>query len=229
MRHFLRVEHNKVAAWPETFTGAVRHMRSKPVDSCEMKLLTFGHVLRVAASAAALALAFPVAAQTTSTSPGQAYPTKTVRIVAAFPAGTGVDITARIIAAKLGEAFSQQFVVDNRAGAGGNIAAELVAKSAPDGYTLLYTNNAHTINPNLYRSIPYDSVKDFEPVSLAGTSAMIMVAHPSLPATSVKDVIALAKARPGQINIASAGSGSPSHLGGALFKYLAKIDVLHVP
>lgn len=159
----------------------------------------------------------------------QNYPVKPVRIVASFPPGTGVDIAARIVALKLTESLGQQFVVDNRSGAGGNIAAEVVAKSPPDGYTLLFTNNAHTINPNLFRSLPYDSVRDFEPISLAGSSAMIMVAHPSLPANSVKELVALAKSRPGQINIASAGSGSPSHLGGALFKYLAGVDIVHVP
>ena len=159
----------------------------------------------------------------------QNYPVKPVRIVAAFPAGTGVDIAARIVALKLTEGYGQQFVVDNRAGAGGNIAAEIVAKAPADGYTLLFTNNAHTINPNVYRSIPYDSIRDFAPVSLAGSSAMIMVAHPLLPAATVKELVALAKARPGQINLASAGSGSPSHLGGALFKYLANVDIVHVP
>lgn len=160
---------------------------------------------------------------------GQPYPTKPVRLVAAFPAGTGVDVAARIVALELGERLGQQFVVDNRPGAGGNIAAEIVAKAPADGYTLLFTNNALTINPNLYRSVPYDAVQSFEPISLAGTSAMIMVASVGLPADSVQDVIALAKAKPGSINIASAGNGSPSHLGGALFKHLAGIDVVHVP
>jgi len=159
----------------------------------------------------------------------QGYPVKPVRIVAAFPAGTGVDIAARIIALKLTESLGQQFVVDNRPGAGGNIAAEIAAKAPPDGHTLLFTNNAYTINPNLYRSVPYDPRRDFEPISLAGTSAMIMVARTSLQADSVNEVIALAKARPGSINIASAGNGSPSHLGGALFKHLANIDIVHVP
>ena len=162
-------------------------------------------------------------------SAAQTYPAKSVRIVASFPPGTGVDIAARIVALKLGESMYQQFVVDNRSGAGGNIAAEVVAKSVADGYTLLFTNNAHTINPNVYRSIPYDSIRDFDPITLAGSSAMIMVAHPSLPAATVKELVALAKVRPGQINLASAGSGSPSHLGGALFKYLAKVDLVHVP
>ncbi|MGH8739808.1 MAG: tripartite tricarboxylate transporter substrate binding protein [Burkholderiales bacterium] len=140
-----------------------------------------------------------------------------------------MDVAARIVALELGQRLGQQFVVDNRPGAGGNIAAEIVAKSAADGYTLLFTNNALTINPNLYRSVPYDAARSFEPISLAGTSAMIMVASIGLPANSVQEVIALAKATPGRINIASAGNGSPSHLGGALFKHLAGIDIVHVP
>jgi tripartite-type tricarboxylate transporter receptor subunit TctC len=159
----------------------------------------------------------------------QAYPAKPVRLVAAFPAGTGVDVAARILALKLGERLAQPFLVDNRPGAGGNIAAEVVAKSPPDGYTLLFTNNALTINPNLYRTVPYDAVRSFDPISLAGTSAMIMVASMAVPANSVQELIAWAKARPGGINIASAGNGSPSHLGGALFQHLAAIDLVHVP
>lgn len=159
----------------------------------------------------------------------QGYPAKPVRIVAAFPAGTGVDIAARIVALKLAERLGQPFVVDNRPGAGGNIAAEIVAKSPADGYTLLFTNNALTINPNLYRTVPYDAVRSFEPISLAGSSAMIMVASMAVPANSVQELIALAKAKPGSINIASAGNGSPSHLGGALFKHLAGIEIVHVP
>lgn len=159
----------------------------------------------------------------------QPYPVKPIRLVAAFPAGTGVDVAARIVAHKIGESLGQQVLVDNRAGAGGNIAAELVAKAPRDGYTLLFTNNAHTINPNLYRKLPYHAITDFVPISLAGSSAMILVGHPSLPARTVKDLIALAKARPGVINIASAGAGSPSHLGGALFKSMADIEIVHVP
>ncbi len=159
----------------------------------------------------------------------QSYPAKPIRLVAAFPAGTGVDVAARIVAHKIGESLRQQILVDNRAGAGGNIAAEMVAKAPPDGYTLLFTNNAHTINPNLYLKLPYNAITDFVPISLAGSSAMVLVGHPSLPARTVKDLIALAKSRPGVINIASAGSGSPSHLGGALFKSMAGIDTVHVP
>jgi tripartite-type tricarboxylate transporter receptor subunit TctC len=159
----------------------------------------------------------------------QPYPGRPVRIVASFPPGTGVDIAARIVAHKLAEALGQQFVVDNRAGAGGNIAAELVVKSPHDGYTLLFTNNAYTINPNLQRSVPYDPLKDFAPVSLAGLTAQVLVAHPSLPANTTQEVIALARSRPGRINAATAGSGSPSHLALATFRHLAAVDIVHVP
>lgn len=159
----------------------------------------------------------------------QAYPAKPVRIIAAYPAGTGVDVAARIVAHKLTEALGQQFVVDNRAGAGGNIAAQLVVKSPPDGYTLLFTNNSYTINPNLQRSVPYDALKDFSPISLAGWSAQVMVAHPALAANTVQELIALTRARPGRINAASAGNGSPSHLSLAMFSHLAGVDVVHIP
>jgi len=208
-------------------TGAVRALTGggDRVDTRAMLSPIAGAVsherVRVLAALALAAVAAPC--------PAQGYPAKPVRIVAAFPAGTGVDVAARIVAARLSESLGQTFLVDNRAGAGGNIAAELVSKSPADGYTLLFTNNAHTINASVYRSVPYDPVRDFEAISLAGSSAMIMVAHPSLPARTVKAVEALAKARPGQINLASAGAGSPRHLGGALFLHLAGIEAVHVP
>jgi tripartite-type tricarboxylate transporter receptor subunit TctC len=119
--------------------------------------------------------------------PAQDYPARPVRLIAAFPPGTGVDVAARIVAQKITESTGQTMVVENRPGAGGNIAAEIVAKSAADGYTLLFTNNAHTINPGLYRKLAYDPLRDFAPIGLAGTSAMLMVSHPSLPARTVKD------------------------------------------
>ena len=159
----------------------------------------------------------------------QSYPDRPIRLVAAFPAGTGVDVAARILANELSVEFGQPVVVDNRPGAGGNLAAEIVAKSERDGYTLLFTNNAHTINGSLYRQLAYDPERDFIPVSLAGTSAMMLVANSDLPASSPAELIALAKSKPGQINIASAGNGSPSHLAGALFKQMAGIDIVHVP
>lgn len=159
----------------------------------------------------------------------QTYPNRPIRLVAAYPAGTGVDVAARILADALAAELGQPVVVENRAGAGGNVAAEFVAKSDPDGYTLLFTNNAHTINGSLYRSLSYDPARDFIPVSLAGTSAQMLVANVDLPASTTAELIALAKAKPGQLNIASAGNGSPSHLSGALMKQMAGIDLVHVP
>jgi tripartite-type tricarboxylate transporter receptor subunit TctC len=160
---------------------------------------------------------------------GQSYPNRPIRLIAAYPAGTGVDVAARILADGLTTELGQPVVVENRPGAGGNVAAEFVAKGDHDGYTLLFTNNAHTINGSLYRHLSYDPERDFVPVSLAGTSAEMLVASAGLPVTTTADVIALAKAKPGQLNMASAGNGSPSHLSGMLFKQMADIDVVHVP
>jgi tripartite-type tricarboxylate transporter receptor subunit TctC len=159
----------------------------------------------------------------------QSFPDRPIRIIAAYPAGTGVDVAARILANELSASLGQPVVVENRAGAGGNVAAEFVAKSERDGYTLLFTNNAHTINPSLYRNLTYDAQRDFIPISLAGSSAQLLVAHPDLPASTTAELIALARSQPGKINLASAGNGSPSHLAGALFKQMAGIDLIHVP
>jgi len=160
---------------------------------------------------------------------GQPYPAKPVRIIAGFVAGTGVDFAARAVAEKLRDSLGQPFIVENRPGAGANIATEFVARAPSDGYTLLLANNALAINPALYPKLSYDSVKDFSPVSLAGISPMVLVAHPALPAQTVRDLVALARRRPGEINLASAGTGSPSHLAGALFAHMAGIKLVHVP
>ena len=169
-------------------------------------------------------------AQDPSTSSAQSYPTRTVRIVVPYAPGGPVDIVARITALKLTESLGQQFVVDNRTGAGGNIALELVARSAPDGYTLLMgSNGTNAINPSLYKKMPVDPEKDLAPVSMIASSALILVTHPSLPATNVKQLISLARAKPGVITYASAGSGSTAHLAFELFKSMAKADMLHVP
>ena len=170
-----------------------------------------------------------IAAALAASASAQSYPERAIRIVAAYPAGTGVDVAARIVAHELSQAFGQPVVVENRPGAGGNVAAEFVLKAERDGYTLLFTNNALTINPGLYPNLAYDPKRDFIPVSLAGTSAQLLVAHPGLSASTPAELIALAKQRPGQINLASAGNGSPSHLAGALLKQLAGIDLTHVP
>ncbi len=157
------------------------------------------------------------------------YPSRPVRLVVPFPPGGGVDVLARLVGQKLGERLGQQFIVDNRAGAGGRIATDLVAKSAPDGYTLLLGFiGPFAISPHLEK-VPYDPVRDFTAASLLASSYHILVVHPSLPARSVKQLIALAKARPGEINYASSGAGTNLHLVGELFKSVAGMNITHIP
>ncbi len=156
----------------------------------------------------------------------QSFPLKPVRIVTAEPGG-GNDLAARLIAPGMSSSLGQQVIVDNRGGASGTIAAELVAKSAPDGYTLLLYSSAIWILPSM-RTVPYDPVRDFSTITLAATAANILVVHPSLPVKSVKDVIALAKSRPGELNYSSGGTGSSGHLSGALLNSMAGIDIVRV-
>src|SRR5688572_14120763 len=151
-------------------------------------------------------------AQTHSTGSGQAYPAKAVRIVVPFPAGGTSDILARTIGQKLADETKQQFIVDNRPGAGANIGAEIVAKAPPDGYTLLLASTIHTINPSLYPKLAYDPVRDFAPVALIAATSQILAVHNSVPVKTVKEFIAYAKKRPGELNYSSAGSGSQPHL-----------------
>ena len=159
-----------------------------------------------------------------------AYPDKPIRLIIPWPAGGGTDIVARIIVQRMSEHMGQPFVIDNRSGASGIIGTELVAKSAADGYTLLMGNTAtNATNASVYRKLPYDPVKDFSPISLAADSPYIMSINPAVSAKSVQEFIALAKARPGQLNFGSGGSGSAPHLAAALFNYLAAINVVHVP
>ncbi len=160
----------------------------------------------------------------------QAYPAKPIRMMIGFPPGGGTDIIGRIVAQKLGDALGQQIIVDNRGGASGQLAAELVSKAAPDGYTIMMAHiTAISILPSLVSKLPYDAQKDFAPVSLSAIGPNLLVVHPSVPAKSVKELIALAKARPGQLQYASPGAGTVQHLAGELFKLQAKIDMLHVP
>jgi len=159
----------------------------------------------------------------------ETYPTKPIRLIAPSSPGSGVDIVARFFGQKLSENLKQQVVVDNRAGAGANLGAEIAAHAAPDGYTLFVGTPAHAINPALYTRLTYDIVKDFAPISMLTTGQYVLVVNPSVPAKSVQELIAMAKARPGTINFASAGSGNATHLAGELFKSLAKVDVVHVP
>src|SRR5437667_4984121 len=161
---------------------------------------------------------------------GQGYPNRTIRLVVPFPAGGTTDILARAASQKLTESIGQAVVVDNRPGAAGNIGADIVAKSAPDGYTLLMgTVGTHAINASLYSTMPYDHVKDFTPIVLVAAVPNVLVVNPSVPVKSVSDLIKLAKAKPGAINFASSGSGTSIHLSGELFKTMARVDMTHVP
>ena len=170
------------------------------------------------------ALAISAAAQP------QVYPAKPLRMIVAYPPGGGTDIVGRMLAQKLSESLGQSVVVENRGGASGNIGTELAARAAPDGYTILMGNVApNAINVSLFKDLPFDPVADFAPVSLVASTPNILVVHPSTPARTVKEVIALAKAKPGTLNFASAGVGSSSHLAGELFRILARADIVHVP
>jgi len=160
----------------------------------------------------------------------QGYPAKPVRVVLGFPAGTNVDVLARPVVQKMGEALGQQLVVDNRPGATGLIANEFVAKSPPDGYTLLAApGSSITASPHLRRKMPYDPLKDLLPVAQISAFPNLLVVNPVVPAKNVKELIALARARPGQLTFGSSGNGSAFHLAGELFKSMAKVDMLHVP
>jgi tripartite-type tricarboxylate transporter receptor subunit TctC len=174
-------------------------------------------------------LAFAAAAALVSPS-WAAYPERPLRIISPFPPGSVTDTLARPLAGKLSESLGQPVVVDNRAGAGGNIAAQIVVGSEPDGYTLLMgTWNTNATNGSLYKNLPYRVLDDFVPVSMTATSYLLLVTHPSLPTRSVQELIALAKARPGKLNFGSGGSGTSPHLAGELFKSMASISMTHIP
>ena len=158
------------------------------------------------------------------------YPSRLVRLQVGYAAGGAVDVSARLIAQRLSEAFGQSFIVENRPGADGIVASDYVAKAAPDGHTLAYISAGHTMNPSLHpKSLPYHPVRDFAPVSRVATGAQTLVVNPTLPVKSVKELVALAKSRPGQINFASSGAGGPMHLSSELLKIMAGIDIVHVP
>jgi len=160
----------------------------------------------------------------------EVYPARPIRMIVAYPPGGGTDIVGRMIAQKLGETLGQSVIVENRGGASGNIGTELTARAAPDGYTVLVGNVApNAINVSLFKNLPFDPVADFAPVSLVASTPNVLVVNPSTPARTVKEVVALAKARPGTLNFASAGVGSSSHLAGELFRILAGADIVHVP
>ena len=159
----------------------------------------------------------------------QQYPAKPIRLVVGYSPGGGSDLLARLLARKLTESWGQSVVVENRVGAGGIVASEVVARSPGDGYTLLIIPSTHAINPGLFRKLPYDSIRDFTMVGLIATSPNVLVVHPSLPVKSARELIALAKKRPGELSFSSAGVGSTTHLAGEYFRRLGKIDALHVP
>jgi tripartite-type tricarboxylate transporter receptor subunit TctC len=179
---------------------------------------------RAALFAAIAVLIFAVAAQAAD------YPSRPVTLVVAFPPGGPSDVLARIVGKKMEELFGQPFVIENKPGAGGNIAADFVAHAKADGYTLLMGNNSIlATNESLYKTLTYSPQKDFTPVTLIGTQANILVVNPNVPAHSLKELIALAKAQPGKINFASSGYGAAAHLAGELFKSEAQVDIVHVP
>lgn len=159
----------------------------------------------------------------------ESYPTKPVRMVVGFAPGGAPDIIGRLVGAKLGERLGQQIVVDNRPGATGNIGAEIVARSTADGYTLFMATVSVAISPSFYKNLPFDPVHSFTPVSRVAIVPLLVVVHPSLPARSISDLIALAKSKPGALNYASVGTGSPQHLSAELFKSTAGVNLVHVP
>jgi tripartite-type tricarboxylate transporter receptor subunit TctC len=179
-------------------------------------------VPKLGVAACALWLAMPALAQP--------YPARAIRVIVPYAAGGGTDLTARVVGAKMAEAVGQQVIVDNRPGGAGMIGADLVAKAAPDGYTVLLATPAEmAINQHLFAKMPYQPDKDFAPVTLAVSTPLILVVHPAMPVKTVKDLIALARAQPGRITSASAGTGGVQHMALELLKMTAKVDIIHVP
>jgi tripartite-type tricarboxylate transporter receptor subunit TctC len=175
------------------------------------------------------AVIFLAAAALTGQAMAQQYPVKAIRIVVPFPAGGTSDILSRAIGQKLTEEWKQPVIVDNRPGASANIGADIVVKSPPDGYTLLCASTIHTINPSLYSKLSYDPVRDFTPITLIAATSQVLAVHPSVPVKTVKEFIAYAKKRPGQLHYSSAGNGSQPHLTAEMFRARTGIDIVHVP
>ncbi|MBX6373842.1 MAG: tripartite tricarboxylate transporter substrate binding protein [Acetobacteraceae bacterium] len=175
------------------------------------------------------AIAVPLALLVSQTAKGAEFPTRPVRIVVPFPPGGPTDTLVRLAAPRLEQTWGQPVVVENRGGAGGNIGTAAVARAAADGYTVLLVASSHAINPGIFRALPYDPVRDFAPVALLASSPFVLVVHPSVPARSLAELIALARARPGQLNYASASNGSGNHLAMEMLKAAAGIDIVHVP
>jgi len=173
--------------------------------------------------------AITVFAQAASTGAGPGYPSRAIRIIVPYAAGGNTDITARAIGSKLTEAFGQQVIIDNRPGGATNIGSELAAKAAPDGYTIFMGGASNAINMSLYAKPPYDTLRDFAPITLCVKGANVLSIHPSLPVKTLRELIALAKARPGQLNFASSGLGSSNQMAGELLKLMAGVNIVHVP
>ena len=186
-------------------------------------------VIPVAMVACASAFATQAVAQATSTGSGQAYPNRPIRMIVALAPGGGTDVTGRIVSQRLSEQMGVPVVVENRPGAGTLIGTEVVAKSAPDGYTLMTSSPELSINPSLQAKLPYDTLKDFVTISQLTTGQYFLSTHPSVPVKNVRDLIALAKARPGRVTFGSSGNGSANHLGGVLFQYMTATTMVHVP
>ena len=180
---------------------------------------------RITASALAAALSFAVALPAAA----QNYPNRAVRIIAPFPAGGSSDLVARILAQKLTDMNGQQFIVDNRPGAGGMIGSELVAKAPPDGYNLLMAYTSHVTNPSLWTRLPYETLRDFAPVTMVAQVPSVLIVHPSLPVKSVAELITFAKRRPHELDYGSSGVGTASHLAAVLFAQRAGLFMTHVP
>ncbi len=159
----------------------------------------------------------------------QPYPQKPVRIVVPFAPGGGTDNLTRIMAPRLTDLLGQPILIDNRPGASGQIGTELVARAAPDGYTIVHVDTSFTSNPSLYRKLPYDTLKDFAPISVLASAPVVLMVHPSVPVKTLKELIALARARPGELNFATGGTGSATHLGVELFKSAAGLQLVHIP
>jgi tripartite-type tricarboxylate transporter receptor subunit TctC len=179
-------------------------------------VLLFGVVI-------AVAFAFPLLAL------AQEYPSRPIRFIVPYPPGGGTDVVARILQEALAAELGQPVIIDNRGGAAGNLGTDIAAKAPPDGYTVLFTLSSHTINPKLYDKLPFDVERDFVPISVVALIPQILVAHPLVPANTVRELIALAKANPGKLNYASVGTGSPGHIAGELFKLKTGVDIVHVP
>ena len=192
-------------------------------------LINYG-VRRLAMAVAATVIAAAGGVAAAADARTGAYPTRPVRLIVAQSAGGNADFVARMVAGELTKQLGQQFVVDNRGGGGGGVlAAELVARAAPDGYTMLLVGSSFGVNPSLYKKLPYDSERDLAPITLASTASQILVVNPSLPVNTVQDLIKLAQAKPGELNFGSSGNGGGPHLAGELFNLMAKTRMTHVP